>query len=149
MVNLSRRSRRVFDTLAGTDPPFYAIFFVIFGADLDVSAVSGMGVIGVFYVVARSAGKFFGARWGAAKLAMPESVQKYLGYGILAQAGLAVGLMLVVRRRFPDFALPVNVVVLASVVIHEMFGPIGARYAIFRAGEARLRKTEPESIWVS
>jgi Kef-type K+ transport system membrane component KefB len=149
MVNLSRRSRRVFDTLAGTDPPFYAIFFVIFGADLDVSAVSGMGVIGVFYVLSRSAGKFFGARWGAAKLDMPESVRKYLGYGILAQAGLAVGLMLVVRRRFPDFALPVNVVVLASVVIHEMFGPIGARYAIFRAGEARLRKTEPESIWVS
>lgn len=149
MVNLSRRSRRLFDTLGGTDPPFYAIFFVIAGADLDVTLVPEMGTMGVFYVVARSAGKFFGARWGAGKLSMPEAVRQYLGYGILAQAGLAVGLTLVVNRRFPEFAATVTVVVLSSVVLHEMFGPIGARFAIVRAGEARLRKTEPESIWAS
>lgn len=149
MVNLSRRSRQLFDTLGGTDPPFYAIFFVIAGADLNVALVPEMGILGVIYVLARSAGKFFGARWGAGKLAMPEAVRQYLGYGILAQAGLAVGLTLVVDRRFPEFAAPVAVVVLSSVVLHEMIGPIGARFAIVRAGEARFRKTEPESIWAS
>ena len=149
MVNLSRRSRRLFDTLAGTDPPFYAIFFVIAGAGLDVTAVPGMGVMGVFYVLARASGKFFGSRWGATTLGLPEAVRQYLGFAILAQAGLAVGLTLVVARRFPDFAAPITVVVLASVVLHEMLGPIGARFAIVRAGEARLRKTEPESIWAS
>jgi hypothetical protein len=108
-----------------------------------------MGVMGVFYVVARAAGKFFGSRWGATTLGLPETVRQYLGFAILAQAGLAVGLTLVVARRFPDFAAPITVVVLASVVLHEMLGPIGARFAIVRAGEARLRKTEPESIWAS
>lgn len=147
MVNLSRRSRRLFDALSGTHPPFYAVFFVIAGADLDVTLVPTMGVLGVLYVIARSAGKFFGARWGAGRLGMPEAVRRYLGYGLLAQAGLAVGLTLVVNRRFPDFAAPITVVVLASVVIHEMLGPIGTRFAIVRAGEARLRKAEPESIW--
>jgi Kef-type K+ transport system membrane component KefB len=149
MVNLSRRSRRLFDTLAGTDPPFYAVFFVIAGAGLDVTAVPGMGVMGVFYVLARSTGKFFGARWGAKKLALPQAVQQYLGFAVLAQAGLAVGLTLVVARRFPDLAAPITVVVLASVVLHEVLGPIGARFAIVRAGEARLQKAEPESIWAS
>jgi Kef-type K+ transport system membrane component KefB len=147
MVNLSRRSRRLFDALSGTHPPFYAVFFVIAGADLDVTLVPTMGVLGVFYVIARSAGKFFGARWGAGRLGMPEAVRRYLGYGLLAQAGLAVGLTLVINRRFPDFAPAITVVVLASVVIHEMLGPIGTRFAIVRAGEAHHRKAEPESIW--
>jgi Kef-type K+ transport system membrane component KefB len=147
MVNLSRRSLRLFDSLSGTHPPFYAIFFVIAGAELDVSQVPTMGALGVFYVLARSAGKLFGARWGAGRLGMPETVRLYLGYGLLAQAGLAVGLTQVIDRRFPEFAAPITVVVLASVVIHEMLGPIGTRFAILRAGEARFRKTEPESIW--
>ena len=43
MVNLSERSRKLFDTLGGTDPPFYAIFFVIVGADLDVSSIKDIG----------------------------------------------------------------------------------------------------------
>ncbi len=149
MVNLSRRSKRLFETLAGTDPPFYAIFFVIAGADLDVRLVPAMGILGAFYVVARSAGKFFGARWGAKRLAMPEPVRRFLGYGLMAQAGLAVGLTLVVNRRFPDFAGPTTVVVLAAVVIHEMLGPIGARFAIVRAGEAHFREPEAGSIWAS
>ena len=147
MANLSRRSRRLFETLAGTHPPFYAIFFVIAGADLDVTLVPTMGILGGVYVIARAAGKFFGARSGAGRMAMPEPVRRYLGFGLLAQAGLAVGLTLVVDQRFPDIAAPIRVVVLASVVIHEMLGPIGTRFAIVRAGEARLRKAEPESIW--
>ena len=147
MVNLSRRSRRLFDTLSGTHPPFYAIFFVIAGADLDVSRVSGMGILGVIYVVARTAGKFFGARWGAQRLGLPETARHYLGYGLLAHAGLAVGLTLVVNQRFADFAPPVTVVVLASVVIYEMLGPLGTRFAIVRAGESRVREVRPESIW--
>ena len=53
MVNLAERSRRLFDTLSGTDPPFYAIFFVIAGADLDLTLIPTMGVIGLVYVSGR------------------------------------------------------------------------------------------------
>ena len=60
MVNLSQRSRRLFHTLAGTDPPFYAIFFVIAGADLDLASVPEMGLLGVAYLSARAIGKFLG-----------------------------------------------------------------------------------------
>jgi hypothetical protein len=120
---------------------------VIAGADLDVALVSGMGILGVIYVIARMTGKFFGARWGASRLSMPDVVRRYLGYGLWAQAGLAVGLTLMVNQRFPQLAPPITIVVLASVVINEMIGPLGARFAIMRAKEARLRKADPESIW--
>jgi len=138
MVNLSRTSRWLFETLSGTDPPFYAIFFVLAGADLDVSLVASMGLLGVVYILGRAAGKFGGARLGARWLALDQGIQRYLGYALMAQAGLAVGLTLVIDRRFPSLGPVVTTVVLASVVIHEMFGPISVRFALVRSGEAQV-----------
>ena len=146
MVNLSARSRRLFRALSHTDPPFYAIFFVIAGADLDVSLVATMGALGAFYVVARGAGKFLGARIGAWWLGMDPVVQKLLGFTLMAQAGLAVGLTLTIDRRFPDYAEVINTVVLSSVVIYEMVGPISAKLAILRSGEARPHEPEPVGL---
>jgi Kef-type K+ transport system membrane component KefB len=137
MVNLSRRSQPLFETLSEADPPFYAIFFVLAGADLDLSLVGSLGLAGVVYLLGRAAGKFLGARVGASRLGMPPSVQQYLGFALLAQAGLAVGLTITVERRFPDFAPPVTTIVLASVAIYEMFGPIATRWALMRSGESR------------
>ena len=87
MVNLAERSRSLFNTLSGTDPPFYAIFFVIAGADLDLSLVPTMGVIGLVYVGGRIVGKFVGAVAGARWLQLDQSVQRFLGFGLMAQAG--------------------------------------------------------------
>ncbi len=147
MVNLSHRSRRVFHTLAGTDPPFYAIFFVIAGAGLDISSVSEMGLLGVGYLCARAIGKFLGARLGSRWLRLDPVVQRYLGYALMAQAGLAVGLMLTVEGRFPAYADTVTTVILSSVVIYEMVGPISARFAIVQAGESSVKEVDSGSIW--
>lgn len=146
MVNLSARSRRLFHTLARTDPPFYAICFVIAGADLDVSLVSSMGILGGYYLLARAVGKFWGAWFGARWLGLEDVVQRLLGFGLMAQAGLVVGLVLVINTRFPQYARVVGTVILSSVVIYEMFGPISTRFAIIRSGEARPH--EPESVSV-
>ncbi len=143
MVNLSRTSRWLFETLSGTDPPFYAIFFVLAGADMDVSLVASMGLLGVVYILGRAVGKFGGARLGAHWLALDHRVQQYLGYALMAQAGLAVGLTLVIDRRFPSLGPVVTTVVLASVVIHEMFGPISVRFALVRSGEAKAKGARP------
>ena len=142
MINLSGGSRRLFETLAGTDPPFYAIFFVLAGADLDLALVPAMGVVGLVYVGGRSLGKFAGAVAGARWLQLEPSVQRFLGFGLLAQAGLAVGLTLQIEGRYEAYAPSVSTVVLASVAIFEMFGPISTRFALMRAGEAAT--AEPE-----
>ncbi len=146
MVNLSRRSRGLFDALARTDPPFYAIFFVIAGADLDVSLVGSMGLLGVYYLVARAAGKFLGARYAAQRLKLEATVQRFLGLGLMAQAGLAVGLVLTIDRQFPEYAVVVNAVVLSSIVIYEIVGPISTRFAIEQAGEANPEEPEPLGV---
>jgi Kef-type K+ transport system membrane component KefB len=140
MVNLTTQSRRLFGALADTDPPFYAIFFVIAGADLDVSLVQTMGAAGLLYVMARALGKLVGARVGARWLGMHPSVRRYLGLALLAQAGLAVGLTLAIDDRYAAYAPQVSTIVLASVVVYEMVGPIMARFALVQSGEATMRR---------
>ncbi len=143
MVNLSKGSRRLFETLSGTDPPFYAIFFVLAGADLDLTLVRALGWLGVVYVVGRALGKFVGARVAARHLSLTPAVQNFLGFALLAQAGLAVGLTITIEGRFKNYAPIVSAIVLASVAIYEMFGPISTRYALIQSGEANLGAPVP------
>jgi Kef-type K+ transport system membrane component KefB len=143
MVNLSERSRQLFGALSQTDPPFYAIFFVIAGAELDVNRIPAMGILGLVYVVGRAAGKLAGATVAARHLALPLSVRRFLGLGLQAQAGLAVGLTLAVNTRYPQFAPIVSTVVLSSVAVFEMIGPASTRFALIRSGEAGLARVPP------
>src|SRR5918992_744064 len=137
MVNLSSESRRIFGALSQTDPPLYAIFFVIAGADLNVALLPSLGVVGLIYVLGRAGGKLFGTIVATRRVNSELPVRRYLGFAMLSQAGLAVGLLLAVNRRFPELAPLITTVVLAAVTIFELVGPVGARYALVRAGEAR------------
>lgn len=147
MVNVADRSRHLFGALSNTDPPFYAIFFVIAGAELDVARVPAMGLLGIVYIVGRAGGKFAGARFSAGRLRLPETVRQFLGFALQAQAGLAVGLTLGVNNRYPEYAPIITTVVLASVAVFEMVGPASTRFALLRAGEAgRARPDNAEPL---
>jgi Kef-type K+ transport system membrane component KefB len=147
MVNLTARGRHLFDTLSHTDPPFYAIFFVIAGAELDVGRIPEMGGLGLAYVLGRAGGKFTGARIAAGRLGLAPPVRNFLGFALQAQAGLAVGLTLGVNSRYPQFAPVVSTIVLASVAVFEMIGPASTRFALVQAGEAKTaRAREPEAL---
>lgn len=137
LANLSVRSRRLFDTLSHTDPPLYVIFFVLAGADLNLALLPSLGVLGAVYVLCRAGGKLAGAWLGARRAGATEPVRRFLGLSIFAQAGLAVGLVLVTRERFPEIAPTVTTVVLGAVVVFEIAGPLSARFALDRSGESR------------
>lgn len=137
LANLSPESRRLFEALSHTDPPIYVIFFVLAGADLNLALLPTLGLLGVAYVLCRAAGKYAGAWLAARGLGTPPATRRLLGASILAQAGLAVGLVLVTRERFPAFAPTVTTVVLGAIVVFEVVGPLAARFALDRSGESR------------
>ena len=112
---------------------------MVAGADLDLTLVQSMGLIGLVYVGGRAVGKFAGAIAGAWWLRLESNVQRFLGFGLLAQAGLAVGLTLAVSQRFEAYAPIVSTVVLAGVGICEMVGPISTRFALVCAGESGMQ----------
>jgi Kef-type K+ transport system membrane component KefB len=139
VTNLSQRTKRLFTALQKIDPPIYAIFFVVAGADLEPKSIVSAGVIGLLYFLLRLGGKVTGALLGARVLGMAKVVQRYLGVAIISQAGLAIGLMSIVRAKFPDIGATLTTIVLASILIYEIIGPFGTRHAIFQAKEAKMR----------
>lgn len=143
MANLSAKSRHLFDALSKTDPPLYVIFFVLAGADLNLALLPSLGLLGAVYVLCRAGGKLGGAWYAARRARFPAPVQQLMGLSIFAQAGLAVGLVLVTRERFPDIAPTVATVVLGAVVVFEIAGPLSARFALDRSGESRPQDADP------
>lgn len=136
---LSNTGKDVDRVLEGSDrwtPPLFMIFFVISGADLDLSILPTVGVLGLLYIIARSLGKYFGARIGAAMVKANENVRKYLGFTLLPQAGVAVGMAQIALSRLPEAYGPkVQAVVLSATLVYEIIGPVLTKIALQKAGE--------------
>ena len=137
LVNLIGEGKHLFEVLGKTDPPLYAIFFVLAGAHLQLSSLLLIGLSGIGYTLARIAGKVAGAWYGARQAGYPPMVRKYLGVTLIAHAGVAIGLALQIRTTFPQYADTIAAVILGSVLINEVLGPVLTKVAIARAGEIR------------
>lgn len=146
VTNLSKRTEHLFSALQKIDPPIYAIFFVSAGAELNLQSFATAGAIGIVYFLFRLTGKFAGAFIGTRILRLERNLQQYLGLAIISQAGLAVGLLTIIRAQVPDIAQTVSAIVLAAILIYEIIGPFGTRYAIFQAGEVNHRDNEELSL---
>ncbi|MDE3198297.1 MAG: cation:proton antiporter, partial [Acidobacteriota bacterium] len=143
LVNLSERSRHFLTSLSKTDPPLYAIFFVLSGADLNLSLLPALGLPGLVYIAARLAGKVTGTRAGTYLAKVDRTIQNALPFGMCAQAGLAIGLTLTIKRRIPNLAPAITTVVLAAVIVFEIVGPLAVRWMVIRSGEAHPESDAP------
>jgi Kef-type K+ transport system membrane component KefB len=145
LVNLSSKNSRVMRILEPLSPPIYAAFFALAGTELDVRTLAATGVLGVVYLVARAIGKYGGAFLGAVAASESPITRRYLGMGLLPQAGVAIGLILVLQDTETFMHLPymgqmVNIV-LASILVNEIVGPPLSKYALEASGSARLSKS--------
>lgn len=139
VANASAHGERLLSALGRLDPPLYAAFFVLAGAELNLESVTGLGLAGVLFVVLRGTGKVLGARRALRGQPVPEEVRQQLGLCLLSSSSLAVGLMIQVRVAFPSYAPSVTAIVLAAVLLFEIVGPLLIRRALLRTGEARTR----------
>jgi Kef-type K+ transport system membrane component KefB len=143
VANASAHGDRLLRALGRADPPLYAAFFVLAGAELVPSSVLGLGIVGVGYTLARAAGKIVGARIGLRGQDVPDVVRQQLGLCLVSSSSLAVGLTIQIRTAFPAYAATVTGIVLAAVVIFEIVGPLLTRRALIVTGEA---KTVPRPL---
>lgn len=135
IVNLVQNSNRVFSLVDNITPPIYVLFFTLAGASLDISVLSKVGLLGVGYIVARTIGKILGAGLGAKIVDAPSNVVKYLGMTLLPSGGIPIGLALIVANELPSIGEKVTTIVLFSILIFDIVGPILTRMGIIRSGE--------------
>ena len=143
LVNVFPRvSRRISENLEFFIQPFYVLFFVLAGAHLDLRLLLALGLLGAVYILCRSAGLIGGARLGAVIGREIPVIRKYLGLGILSQAGVAVGLAYLIVKEFSplgpagsQIASQIITAVAATTIVFEIIGPILTKLAITKAGE--------------
>lgn len=150
VVNTKQNPSRVFNAINEFTPPINLLFFTIAGASLNIKVLSTVGALGVGYILARAAGKIIGATIGAKAVGAEEKVVKYLGMSLLTQGGISIGLSIIVRNQLPDLSESIITVILFSVLIYEIAGPILAKIAITKAGEAdgMLKKKSRKEITI-
>lgn len=135
------------DLMASTDKwtsPLFALFFVISGAELELGVFTDLAIviIGIVYIISRSAGKYLGAA-GSAKLTHCEpQICKYLGITLLPQAGVALGMCATVAAQMPGEGALVRNITLFAVLIYELVGPLMTRMALTAAGEIKPMSDE-------
>lgn len=117
--------------------PVYVLFFVLSGAELDLRVFANAAVvgIGIVYILMRSAGKIIGASVSAKFMKCPQTICKYLGITLLPQAGVALGMSATVAADFGAEGSIIRNIVLFSVLIYELVGPILTKIALSAAGE--------------
>ena len=138
---------RVTSPLLEVMPLLFVLFFCLAGAHLQLSVLPSLGVVGVVYILGRSVGLIGGARLGAMFGHVEDNVKKYVGLGILSQAGVAIGLSLIVKHEFTlldakynaPHALKIGSSVLATItatcIFFEIIGPILTKLILKKAGE--------------
>ena len=118
--------------------PILILFFVISGAELELSvfAQGAVVVVGIVYILARSLGKYFGAGISARATKCSPSIIKYLGITLLPQAGVALGMAIKAVELGPDGAIVRNITLFA-VLVYELVGPFLTKIALTRAGDIK------------
>lgn len=134
------------DLMAAADKwtsPLFALFFVISGAQLELSvfASGAIVLIGVVYIIFRSLGKYMGTLFSAKLTHCSHTICKYLGITLLPQAGVALG-MCTTAMQLGDAGKLIRNITLFAVLIYELVGPLLTKMALSAAGEIKPMSDE-------
>ena len=118
--------------------PILILFFVISGAELELSVFADIAVViaGIVYIISRSVGKYSGAFISAKMTKCDKNITKYLGITLLPQAGVALGMAIKAIELGPDGAIVRNITLFA-VLIYEIVGPFLTKVALTKAGDIK------------
>ena len=139
--NICDFSADIMDRVDKWTAPLFVVFFVLSGAELDLSVFSDLTVvaIGVIYIIARSAGKYIGASVSAKATKCNQQICKYLGITLLPQAGVALGMSVTVAQELGGEGAIIRNIVLFAVLIYELVGPTLTKIVLTKAGEITPR----------
>jgi len=145
LVNVHKTSFNFFESLKTVDSSLFLLFFVLAGANLEIGILSKLGLIGSTYLVFRVLGKVIGAGLGARISNASQSIKKYLGLGLIPQAGVALGCALIAKNDFPKVGAMIFTTIIATTVVYELIGPLCTKYALQKAGEVLIESHPADS----
>jgi len=151
LVNICpRRSVRSFELVRSFSPPLYVLFFVLIGARLNISGMTGqIWLLASAYIIGSIIGKTAGSYWGAVYSKAVPTVRKYLGFCLYQQGTIAIALLMMASGRFegqPQIRDMMLSVIIISVIALQFAGPLFVKLGVKKAGEVGMNITEEDLI---
>lgn len=140
LVNTGQKSDAVFETIRlHFEETIFVLFFVVSGATMEPDVLTQVWPAALLYVALRLAGKVAGSRVGGALSGAPDAVRRSIGPALMPQAGVAVGLALMLYHHpvYGGVGIVVLNCVIAATVINEIAGPLLLKSVLVRSGEAK------------
>jgi Kef-type K+ transport system membrane component KefB len=134
--NFSSQGEKLILAIENSSLPVYVVFFAISGASLNLEALQRSWLLALVFVVLRSVLKFSGTFIGARLAKEDKGVQKQSWAGFISQAGVALGMAIIVERTFPVWGNEFKALVLAVIAINQIIGPVLLQRLLFKVGEA-------------
>lgn len=136
-ANLSKKFDEINGLIYFITPPIFIMFFVLSGAELKLSVLFTVGIASaIIYILFRVFGKIFGAWFGAKITKAEPMVAKYLGYALIPQAGVAIGLSFIATQILDEkLGVEIRTIILCATLIYELIGPIITKITLKKAKE--------------
>lgn len=120
--------------------PYMIVFFALAGLEFTPDSLNGIFIIAIIYILARSLGKVLGAALGAKLTKQPDAIVKNLGYALLPQGGIELGLAVIAATLLPEEeGIIVKTLVIVASIVFALLGTVFAKKAYENAGELDYR----------
>jgi len=134
--NFSSQGESLILAIEKSSLPIFVVFFAISGASLNLEALRRSWLLALIFVVLRGVLKFSGTYIGAKLANEDPAVQRHGWAGFISQAGVALGMAVVIERSFPEWGGEFKALVLAIIAINQIIGPILLQRLLFKVDEA-------------
>lgn len=147
-VNL-RKDQGLFRQVNKFTPLIFSLFFVRAGINLDMAALSSLGLVGVAYFFIKIIGKYLGAYLGYYLLGLDDRIKNFLGFALVPQVGVSIGLAYLGQRILPaSMGKELLTIILASAVLYELVGPVSAKFSLICSCAIKLEnKNIPSRLY--
>ena len=133
--NMAHHHKRPFHAIKNVRQPFLVVFFLLAGYHVDIASLGSLGLLSAAYILSRTLGVVSSAYAGARLTTVSTTVRNHVGWCMLPQAGVALGLALMAAERFPEAGGEILSTVVGTCVFFEVIGPLFTRFALKHAGE--------------
>lgn len=134
--NFSKHGETFLSRLDDVSLPIYVAFFSITGASINLSVLKTGWITGMIVLVSRTTMMFIGSYFSGKLAGDSPKIYKNTWLGFITQAGVSLGLLTEVVRRFPEIGVPIQSILIASITFNQVIGPVAFKYSLNNVGEA-------------
>jgi Kef-type K+ transport system membrane component KefB len=143
--NFSKHGETFLERMDKVSLPIYIAFFAITGANINVPVLKDAWLLGLIVVAVRMLMLILGS-YSSGKLSRdPPQIYRYTWLAFITQAGVSLGLLAEVVRRFPEIGVPIQTILVAAITLNQVIGPVALKFALFKIGDAAKPLDSPKT----